>query len=77
MTFDILRSADPEYPDLGSVTFQEMRRALLDCKRSFLTVPFKMLAAVRVSQRCVDLVGEGVFGERFFNRQIETCEQLG
>jgi hypothetical protein len=25
----------------------------------------------------VDLVGEDVFGERFANRQIETCEQLG
>jgi hypothetical protein len=28
------------------------------------------------SQRRVDLVGEDVFGERFANRQIETCEQL-
>jgi hypothetical protein len=36
-----------------------------------------MLSAARVSQRRVDLVGEGVFGERFANRQIETCEQRG
>ena len=35
-----------------------------------------MLSAMRVSQRRVDLVGEDVFGERFANRQIETCEQL-
>jgi len=36
-----------------------------------------MLSAMRVAQRCVDLVGEDVFGERFANRQIETCEQVG
>jgi hypothetical protein len=30
---DILRSADPEYQDLGSVTFQETWGALLDCRR--------------------------------------------
>jgi hypothetical protein len=38
--------------------------------------PLKMLSAVRVSQRRVDFVGEDVFGERFANRQVETCEQL-
>jgi hypothetical protein len=34
-----------------------------------------MLSAVRVFQWRVDLVGEDVFGERFADRQIETCEQ--
>jgi hypothetical protein len=43
----------------------------------FLPSIFKVLSAVRVSQRRVDLVGEDVFGERFANRQIEACEQLG
>jgi len=36
-----------------------------------------MLSAVRISQWRVDLVAEDVFGERFTDRQIETCEQLG
>lgn len=33
MAVDILRSADPEYPDLGSVTFQETWRTLLDFRK--------------------------------------------
>jgi hypothetical protein len=45
-------------------------------KRSFLTVTQDAIGGASFSRR-VDLVGENVFGERFADRQIETCEQLG
>jgi hypothetical protein len=52
----------------------------LQGKRSFLTVlkwaTQGAIGGASFSGR-VDLVGEDVFGERFANRQIEACEQLG